>query len=166
MIRVAFDSDVLGDLPAGLAPVLMTYSDLVPTHTALNELSDKHPHSEIVLIDRNAGDPLGLASVADVEPGCLTAAQLPGWFERKTKNKIEYLTVYSDRADLPAIDDALRGTGHESHWRWVATLDGTVDITGLKPLHRPAVVQILGAARLGIHADMSLVLEPGWHPAS
>ena len=163
MIRVMLDSDQLASLPSGMVPLLSTYSDLIPDLAALAALQRQHPGSEIILIDRGTGDPTGLASVADVEPGALTVAGLPAWFARKTAAKIDDLTVYSDRADLDAIDAVLKGTGHEGHWRWVATLDGTVDITGMPPLRRPAVVQILGSGQLGLHADLSLVLEPGWH---
>lgn len=167
MIRVMLDTDDLAIIPnfAGHVPLLATYSDLIRDHAELDRLRKITAPSKLILIDRALGDPTGQASVADVEPRCLTAAQLPGWFARKTKASVEFLTVYSDRNDLPAIDEALKGTGHENHWRWVATLDGTAFIWGMAALRRPAAVQILGEDKLGIHADLSLVLEDGWHRA-
>jgi hypothetical protein len=163
MIRVMIDSDVLDDIPAGRAQIVATYADLFTSKIAFEEFEKAHKDSIVVLIDRGLGDPLGLASVADVEPECLTAAQLPAWFGRKKAAGVEFLTVYSDRSDLDEIQAALKGTGHEDHWRWIATDDGTVDISGLPALRRPAAVQILPETMIGIHADLSLVLEDAWH---
>jgi hypothetical protein len=166
MIRVALDSDNLASLPAGIAPLLLSYSDLFPTLAALRDFEAARPGSEVVLIDRDLGDPTGLATIADVEPGALTPPDLPFWFDRKTGQGLAYLTVYSDRYNLPDCDNALKGTPYEEHWRWVATLDGTCFISGMDPFVRPAVVQVLNAESTGRDFDLSLVNEDGWHPVA
>lgn len=82
-VRVMLDSDDLAAIPAGVAPLIATYADLFATLTALHEFEQAHPASQVVLIDRALGDPLGLASIADVESGALSRDQLPGWFDKK-----------------------------------------------------------------------------------
>lgn len=160
MIRIALDSDVLGDLPVGIAPLLLTYADLIPNQAVLNALKAKHPSSELIFIDRGLGDPLDLGTVADIEPGALTVDDLHGWVKRKNRAGKTYLTGYCDRNDLAAVEAADR----HGLWHWVATLDGTCHIAGFPPLQGPAAVQILGTAKVGLHCDMSLVLEDNWHP--
>jgi len=160
MIRLMLDSDNLLDLPAGIAPLLATYSDLLPTHAALNQLADRHPDSEVILIDRGLGDPLGLASVADVETGSLSVSRIREWHSRKTAQHIQDITVYCSRDWLPAVEGALSGL---AWFKWLATLDGTCALPGFTPLRAPAAVQCFSAAMLGIHADGSLVLEDQWH---
>jgi hypothetical protein len=161
-VRIMLDSEDLAAIPSGIAPLVASYADLFPTLAALHEFEQAHPASEVVLIDRALGDPLGLASVADVESGALSPGQLPGWFDKKTAANVRYLTVYCDRADLAACDAAL---GDRDHWRWVATLDGTafLDLHGYPPLRRPAAIQCLGSNDVGIDCDLSLVLNPNWH---
>lgn len=159
-VRTMIDTDNLAALD-GHFELLATYADLIRSEEELKALRAKYPHSTLIFIDRGLGDPLDIATVADVEPGCLTVADLPGWVARKKAAGKKHLTGYCDRADLPAV------LAIERHglYHWVATLDGTAFIGGFRPLHGPAVVQILGAAKLGIHADLSLVLEDGWHRA-
>jgi hypothetical protein len=164
-VRIMLDSDDLAAIPSGVAPLIATYADLFPTLTALHEFEQAHPASEVVLIDRALGDPLGLASIADVESGALSPDQLPGWFDKKTAANVRYLTVYCDRDNLAACDAAL---GDRNHWRWIATLDGTafLDLAGYTPLRRPAVIQCLGSNDVGIDCDLSLVMNPNWHPVA
>lgn len=157
MIRVAFDSDDLAALPNS-APILLTYSDIVPD---LGLIQAVHPHSTIILIDRGLGDPGLRATVADVETGALTPADLPHWYDERHAAGRQFLTVYNNRDTMPAVLTALAG---RPAFHWVATLDGTVHIPGFVPLQGPALVQILGANQLGIHADLSLVLRDDWHP--
>lgn len=168
MIRVMLDSDKLGDLPPGIAPLLATYSDLVPTIAFLALLQEHHKGSEIVLIDRGLGDPTGLASIIDREDGAVPLGQLVPKYQSMVDRHVRFPTVYSDRNDLAACDEVLAAAGFDEHWRMVATLDGTawLELPGYQPLHRPAVIQCLSAAMTGIHADGSLVLNPGWHPAA
>ena len=162
MIRVMLDTDVLADLD-GHFEILATYTDLIPDMAALDRLRAEFPDSTVILIDRALGDPTGQATIADVEPGAMMIDQLPGWVSEKRAAKPagwEYLTAYSDRNDLPAI----KAIQHEGLWHWVATLDGTAVISGYTPMHAPAAIQILGESQIGIHGDLSLVLEDAWHP--
>jgi hypothetical protein len=162
MIRIMLDSDKLGDLPSSAAPLLSTYSDLIGSPAALRELQAHHAGSKIVLIDRGMGDPTGLASVADTETGALAPSQLPAWFGRKQRHQVPFLTSYCNRDNLAECDRELQGV---THWRWVATLDGTavLALPGYTPLRRPAVIQVLGADKIGVHADLSLVYNDSWH---
>lgn len=158
-IRVALDSDDLGSLFHPV-DIIMTYSDLVHDRVAFEA---EHKGKTVVYIDRKAGDPDGKASIVDVEPGCYAPFEVAAWYDHKAAAKVPYLTHYSDRNDLPAIT---AGIGGRHMWKWVATLDGTVGINGFVPLQAPDIVQCLPAAKVGIHADLSLVLSPSWHPAS
>ena len=161
MIRVMLDSDVLADLD-GHAELLATYSDLIHNAADLEALKARHPDSEIVLIDRGTGDPTGEATVIDIETGAFGVDHVPGWVREKKIAGKKYLTGYCDRDNLPGVQ-AIEGQGI---WHWVATDDGTCHIQGFRPLHGPAVVQILGEGALGVHADLSLVFEDGWHPST
>lgn len=157
MIRTMLDSDQ----PAAFvnsADFLAVYTDAVPD---IAPLQAQHQHSTILLIDRGLGDPGTRATLADVEPGALTIADIPHWYDERHAAGHQYLTIYSDRNDLPAIMVALAG---RPAFHWVATLDGTVHIAGFPPLQGPALVQCLGEAQLGVHADLSLVLRDDWHP--
>lgn len=157
MIRLMFDSDDLAALPNSAA-FLAAYTDAVPDLPALQAA---HPHSEILLIDRGLGDPGTRATIADVEPGALAIADIPRWYDEHRQAGREFLTIYTDRNDLNAAIASLAG---RPAFHWVATLDGTVHVPGFPPLQGPALVQILGADQLGIHADLSLVLRDDWHP--
>jgi hypothetical protein len=161
MMRVMLDTDQPWQLTnTGIrAGLLATYADLI-TQTKLAVLEKDWPR--VVLIDRGLGDPLGKASVIDIERGTHGPADAPGWYDRQKRAGIRYLTVYCNRATLPAVNAAM---GHRAYFRWIATLDGTAHIGGFTPGLGPAAVQTLGAAALGFHADLSLVLEPHWHPA-
>jgi len=154
-----FDTDVLADLDPTF-PLLATYSDLVPNP---GELRAKFPHSQIILIDRALDDPSGQASVRDVETHADSIAGCADWYDRKLAAGVKYLTMYHDRADTAAILANLAG---RKAFHWIATLDGTLHITGFSPLRTPAAVQCLDAAHVGRHGDLSLVFEDAWHPAA
>ena len=162
MIRAMLDSDDLAAL-GHVTPLIATYADLFPTHAALHGFLASHPGQQVVLIDRALGDPLGVASVLDIEAHADGVGKLPGWYDRQHGRGIHYLTAYCDRSTLPAV---IQAGGHRHVYHWVATLDGTVVIGGFAPLAAPAAVQCLGEAQLGVHADLSLVLEDQWHPAA
>lgn len=159
-IRVMLDSDVLNDL-TDHSELLATYSDLIPNETALTALQQKYPDATIILIERGLGDPTGKSSVIDIETGAATPADGPIWYDKQHKAGIKYLTVYVNRSNLAAVDAAM---GSRVFYRWIATLDGTLAIPGFDPLHAPAAVQILPASKIGVHADLSLVLQDKWHP--
>ncbi len=156
MARIMFDSDVIADLPRN--SLAATYSDLIPNKATLTKLRAEFPHG-LVLIDRH-GDPTGAASILDVEPTLHTPGDIPGWLDRKKRQGIVG-TIYCDRNDLPACDAA---AGSRRHWRWIATLDGTMHIAGFRPGHNPAAVQFATEAMLGFHCDGSVVWQDRWHP--
>jgi len=151
------DTDQLSALD-GSFELLATYSDLVADAA---ELERQYPHSKLVYIDRGLGDPDNKASIGDFETGALRIADVPEWLDAKERQKVNFRTCYSDRNNVQAITEA---AGKRSFWRWVATLDGTLQIIGFRALHAPAAVQILPSKKVGTHADFSLVLEPSWHP--
>lgn len=157
MIRVMLDTDQPEQLGVG-ADLIATYADLF-TPQLRDHLAGLA--KAVIWIDRGQGDPGGIASVLDVEPGLFRPGQVPAWLDRKHFERVPYPTIYSDRADLATI---AADAGSRPHWRWIATLDGNVQIDGLPWSDRPAAVQCIGAAALGFHADLSVVLRDGWHP--
>lgn len=153
MPDLMFDSDqpeVL--LATGLLGVrVATYADLL-TPTLVKQFGPR-----LVAIDRGLGDPLGLATVADVESHADSIARGVALVRQWITEKRPTPAVYHDRADWPAVTAAL-GTTMCRHW--VATLDGTASPGG----QRPSVVQILGANQVGFHADLSIVWDESFHP--
>lgn len=111
----------------------------------------------LVWFDRGYGDPHNVATIADIEPQLLSvadgAAKVKQWIEEKRP----FPTAYHDRVQWQAVNEALAG---EPYHHMVATLDGTLVPGGLYM----AVVQFADAARLGFHADMSIVWDEGWNP--
>ena len=161
-MRVMLDTDTPAELTKGSkvrAPILATYADLVGA-VMLAQL--RASWAQVLLIDRGLGDPLGKASIIDVERGTHSAADAPAWYDRQHKAGVKYLTVYANRASQGAANAAM---GKRPFYRWIATLDGTAHVPPYAAGTAPAAVQILSAAQLGFHADLSLVLEPWWQPA-
>lgn len=159
-MRTAIDSDDLSVLAGldGRADFLLTYADLIDSEALLVHLRGETSHSELVFIDRGLGDPLDLATIADIEPDALGVAGLPEWVAGKRAAGKQWLTGYCDRNDLDAVVAIVR----HRIWHFVATLDGTMHVDGWAPLHGPALIQVLGENALGIHADLTVVLEDGW----
>lgn len=157
MLRVALDTEDLEAL-GPLAPIMLTYADLVPNPT---QIRARIAPSVLVLIDRKLGDPSGEASICDIEPGAWAPGEFPGWYDQRASHGIKFLTGYADRDLMPEVDAAM---GHRNFWRWLATLDGTLHAPGYAPLHSPALVQNLGAQSVGANFDMSIVMEDQWHP--
>lgn len=153
MPSVMFDSDdpavLLSDHCKGSR--VATYADLL-TADLVRQLGKR-----LSVIDRGQGDPLGLATIADIEPGLLTVEQGVAKIRQWITEGRHQPTAYSDRTDWPAIVTAL---GPLKPFHWIATLDGTANPDG----KYPAVVQALGEAKLGFHADMSIVWDDLWHP--
>ena len=156
MSRMMYDSDVIADLPRN--SMAATYSDLIPDKAALTRLRAEFPHG-LVLIDRH-GDPTDAASVLDVERGLHTPNDIPAWLDAKKAQGITG-TVYCDRANLKVCNAA---AGKREHFRWIATLDGTIHIDGFVAGQTPAAVQFANSAMVGFHCDASVVNEDGWHP--
>jgi hypothetical protein len=157
VIRTALDSDQLDVFNADV-DFIFAYSDIVPDAVAFER---RYPNHTVAYIDRGLGDPGNKASIADVETGALQPDQLPDWYDQKAKARIAWLTFYCNRSNLATVHAHL---GSRNMFRFVATLDGTIVIPGFVPLVGPDIVQITDAAHLGIHADFSLVLNPGWRP--
>jgi hypothetical protein len=158
MIRTALDSDQLDAFTPNV-DFILTYSDLITDPRAFEA---EHPGQQVRYIDRGLGDPDLKATIIDIERGAMTPAQLPAWYDERERLGRPYLTMYVNRSNLAAADAALQG---RSINRWIATLDGTLHIDGFQPMHWPALVQFAGAAAIGIHADLSLVLSDGWNPS-
>lgn len=157
MIRTMFDTDVLADLDQP-CHILATYSDLVPDASGIPFDATGRT---LVFIDRGLGDPGGKATIWDVEGGALRVDQLPAKYDAAAARGLRYLTVYSDRSHLDAIDAVM---GDRNYWSWVATLDGTLHVAGRPPLRGPAAVQFAGSQAVGLHGDMSLVFNDRWNP--
>lgn len=128
-----------------------TYADIV-TPALLAQLAGR-----LILIDRGLGDPHNVATVADIETGALSVESGAEKIRQWHAEGRPFPTAYHDRALQAAIDQALAGTPHNN---WVATLDGTLLPDGV----RRAVVQFAGEAQIGVHADLSIVWDDGWHP--
>jgi len=166
MIRIMLDSDNLAALPAGVAPLLATYSDLFRTAAHIQAFEHAHPGSQLVLIDRGLGDPTGMASVIDIETGAFGVGSVLPWMEQKEAEHIADPTTYVSRSSMAAVDAALAGTRFANHWQWIARLDGYWQIPPYRPFRRPAAVQIAPADMTGIDADGSLVYSDAWHRAA
>lgn len=108
-------------------------------------------------IDRGLGDPLGIATIADIEPRALTVEEGAQRVRQWVAEKRLWPTAYHDRSLWPAVNQALAGVPY-SHW--VATLDGTCMPDG----EMPTAVQILTAAAVGVPVDMSIVWVDAWKP--
>lgn len=130
---------------------LATYADLMTPQLVANFAG------RLVVIDRGMGDPMNLATVADIEAGALSVDQGAARIRQWIKEGRPSVTAYHDRADWPAVDQATAGT---HCFNWLATLDGTADPAG----KYPAAVQIEGSAALGMHVDLSIVWQDWWHP--
>lgn len=154
MVRIMFDSDnpdLLAQLHAeGQAGLVATYADLV-TKTMAAQLG-----KDLLVIDRGAGDPHGLATCGDFERGTMNPAHAPAWWD--THHGRGELTVYADRSTMPGLIRAL-GPSRPA-WRWWATLDGTMRIAA----NPRAMVQFAGAAMTGFHADATIIYNPRWRP--
>jgi hypothetical protein len=153
MPSIMFDSE---NLTALLDPRLAgcrvaTYADLV-TPELVRKLQGR-----LKVIDRGWGDELGLATIADVEPGLLTvaegAAKLQQWHSENRPRP----TGYCDRATWPEFRAAAAPL---KPWWWIATLDGTGNPLG----EFPAAVQLLGEAAVGLPLDLTVVWDDHWFP--
>lgn len=153
MARLMFDSDV----PSALADsrcagcLVATYADLM-TPAIVQQFAGR-----LVVIDRGRGDPMNLATVADIELGCLTITQGAAKIRQWESEQRQLPTAYHDRNDWSAVDAELTGVAHST---WISTLDGTLAPDG----KFPQAVQFAGERTLGFHADVSVVWDAGWHP--
>lgn len=153
MASLMFDSDqpiVLSD-PRFASCRVATYADLL-TPSLVTVFGPR-----LVVIDRGRGDPLGLAHVADIEPGALSVSAGADLIRQWTEQGRQYITAYHDRAEWAAVAAAVAPL---QPWNWVATLDGSLNPDG----RYPAVVQFASEVKVGIHVDVSLVWNDTWRP--
>jgi hypothetical protein len=152
MSHLMFDSDDLSVLAKngniGQVDWIATYADIVTT-AFIDQFKGR-----LRIIDRGAGDPLNVATIADVEDGALTAAQAADKIRTWQTGGRHGCTVYSDRSDVASVAEACKGL---TYYSWVATLDGTLLYNGY-----PTAVQFAGEDSLGFHADISVVWDDGW----
>lgn len=153
MPGLMFDSDTPELLlePTFAMCRVATYADLM-TPDLLRQLAGR-----LVVIDRGLGDPMNLATVADVESGALSLAAAVERIHAWKAQGRPSVTIYHDRVHQADVDKATAGMGV---WNWVATLDGTLLPDG----QRRAVVQFAGETVTGLHADLSVVWNDSWHP--
>lgn len=153
MTRLIIDSDdpAVLVLPEHAGMLVATYADLL-TPSLIAQLSPF-----LVVIDRGLGDPFGLATVADIEPGADSVANGAAKVRKWAQEGRPYPTAYHDRAIWGEVTTALAGV---TYWSWVATLDGTLLPDG----RRTDVVQFADDKVTGFHADLSIVWNDHWHP--
>lgn len=92
----------------------------------------------------------------DVEPGAATVERVPSWLDERATAGLDSGGIYCDRFDLPAVEDA---AGDRPHDLWVATLDGTAEITLPPGRGRLVAVQDYPASMVGMDADISIVTD-------
>jgi hypothetical protein len=156
MIRFACDSN---DLDALIETnIVLTYSDLIRTDQAHQELKARFPRSVVELIDRGLGDPTGRATIVDVERGAYGPAQAPGWFDRKHEAGLRWLTVYASLVNMRIVDTAMGN--RTGWWRWFAYWGNGLAVPG----YPHAAIQFAADRMLGARADLSLFPNPAWHP--
>ncbi|SRR5258708_7701813 len=113
----------------------------------------------LVVIDRGKGDPHNVATVADIEQGCLTvmdgAAKVRQWIAAGRP----FPTAYHNRSIAAQVTAAI---GRGRYYTWDATLDGTMRVPGVNL----TAVQIAPASVVGFHADLSIIWDDSWHPLS
>lgn len=148
-----FDSDdpVLLATPRFAGHRIATYADLVTPRMYAAAAG------WMKVIDRGLGDPHGLATIADIEPGCLTVQAGTDKIKQWHAEGRQQPTAYHDRAEWQAVDQALAAV---PHFTWIATLDGTCMPDG----KTPHAVQILDANKVGLHVDMSVIWDEQWFP--
>src|SRR5258708_21931957 len=113
----------------------------------------------LVVIARGKGDPHNVATVADIEQGCLTvmdgAAKVRQWIAAGRP----FPTAYHNRSIAAQVTAAI---GRGRYYTWDATLDGTMRVPGVNL----TAVQIAPASGVGFHADLSIIWDDSWHPLS
>ncbi len=121
--ELMYDAVNPANLPAG--DVYAGYvNGAYPCH---GEVVAGFPHARVFGIDV-IGDAWEQASILDYEEGnaCFTPAVLKAWVEQRESFRPHTSVIYTDRANLPAVEAALGGLWHVL---WVSTLDGTI-LTG------------------------------------
>jgi len=148
-----FDSDNVVTLagPEFAGCRIATYADLVTPQMFAAAAG------RMKVIHRGLGDPHNLATIADIEPGCLSVDAGASLIRQWNQEGRHQPTAYHDRNDWSEVDAKLAGV---PHFTWAATLDGNCSPDG----KRPDAVQILNADKVGLHVDLSIVWNDKWFP--
>jgi hypothetical protein len=156
--RIMFDSVNPGLIPT-TAEIVAGYIDGKYVWSAADWA--RFPNAQKLQINVT-GDASHGGLALDVETGDATPADAPAWYDARVAAGVKGgLIIYCNRSTLPAVESAM---GSRSYYRWVATLDGTINIPGYTPLAGPAAVQFLGQEQIGVNVDMSLVMNDGFMP--
>lgn len=75
----------------------------------------------IVCFPGSSGD------ILDIEPGCASPSDAPGWIARYNRPIFKVPSLYVNRSNRDAVVAACTGLTYDL---WVATLDGTIDVPG------------------------------------
>jgi hypothetical protein len=148
-----FQWDSTGTLPFSVPPGILAFYANGKYRAPLDYARGK------VYVDVTGGLPNG-ATWLDVEKGDATIADVPGWLEERA----EYGEggIYCSRDSLAPVELA---AGDRPHLLWVATLDGTTDITLPPGSGHLVAVQAFPAAWLPVHADLSIVVDAAYWDA-
>lgn len=97
--------------------------------------------------------------VLDIEPGCASPEQAPGWVAMRRAAGLRRPVLYCSRSWLPAVSKAMNAAGQAADY-WVA------DYTG-SPHHIAGsiAVQWAGDATSGGHYDLSDIDDAWTHPS-
>ena len=138
-------------------------TDVLPFTPALQALyangrfrSPLHYGKGKVFIDVTGGMPNG-AMWLDVERFDATVADVPGWLDERAR--FGEGGIYCNRDVLPAVEQA---AGDRHHLLWIATLDGTMDVTLPPGRGHLVAVQAFPATWLPVHADLSVVVDAAY----
>ena len=113
-----------------------------------------------VFVDVTGGLPNG-AMWLDVERGDASVSDVPGWLDDRARYGEG--GIYCNRDTLPSVELA---AGDRPHLLWVATLDGTTDVSLPEPgVGRLVAVQAFPATWLPGHADLSVVVAAAYWEA-
>jgi len=123
------------------------------------------PHSGHAWVDviGDAPDACSILQIDGADQAAINAmlAKARNWLE--ARNKHGPGTMYVNRANLPALQAKLDGL-EDDYWVWLATLDGTVCYSAVPGNGgKLAAVQGWGADQIGLHADLSVILDQGWY---
>lgn len=101
----------------------------------------------------------------DLEKGDANPGRAPTWLCERRHGVEDTGGVYCARAALPDILKAIQGLPCNL---WLATLDGTADpaaipeLADLPPNVRLVAIQAYPAAWLGVHADLSVIVDQAY----
>jgi hypothetical protein len=99
----------------------------------------------------------------DVESGDGGPGSVPGWLDSRHQHMGRPDGgIYCNRDTLPSVEEA---AGDRPHDLWIATLDGTVDLVLPPGAGHLVAVQAFPAEWLPVHADLSVVVDPGYWEA-